>query len=141
MSATNGKILRVGLILLAVPQAITGLWALFAPRSFYDDFPGIAGPWVNVYGEFDPHLTGDIGASFTALAVLLLLAAAWMEVRLVQASLVAWLVFSIPHLVFHLRNIEGPDVGLSLAGLVAQVVGGAALLVLALRRGRSPARI
>lgn len=146
MSATAGAVvaprdaglLRAGLVLLAVPQAVTGLWALFAPRSFHDDFPAIAGPWVSPYGGFDPHLTGDVGSSFLALAVLLFLAAIWLELRLVQATLIAWLVFSVPHLIFHITDPRGGDLWLSLLGLVGQVVGGAALFALTFKRSPSP---
>ena len=33
-------VLRIGLAVLAVPALVIGVWAAFAPRSFYDDFPG-----------------------------------------------------------------------------------------------------
>ena len=31
--------LRILLVLLGVPSVVIGLWAGFAPRGFYDDFP------------------------------------------------------------------------------------------------------
>ena len=37
---------RVVLVFLAVPSALIAVWILVAPRSFYDDFPGLGAVWV-----------------------------------------------------------------------------------------------
>src|SRR3989304_4098891 len=54
--------LRAGLGLLAVAAAVVGAWALAAPRSFYDDFPGGGRSWVSAGGpcNADPirHVRG-----------------------------------------------------------------------------------
>ena len=52
---------RVGLGLLAVSAAIVGFWAEFAPKSFYDDFPGGGHHWVRVDGPYNQHLVRDVG--------------------------------------------------------------------------------
>ena len=83
-----------------MPQLIIGVWALAAPSSFYETFP-FGRAWVSALGPFDEHLVRDVGALFTALSVLLLIAAGVLERRLVQASLVAWLIYAIPHFVWH----------------------------------------
>lgn len=134
--AARPGVFRVGLLVLAASQVLTGAWALIAPRSFYDDFPGAGRSWVSVLGPYDEHLVRDVGASFTALVVLLVLAAVFLELRLVQAALVAWLVYSIPHLGYHLTTTDAYSVGdniASLAGLGLQVVLPAALLVMSVR--------
>ena len=48
--------IRFLLLTLGIPQGLIGMWALFAPRSFYDDFPVGTDGWVNALGPFDEHL-------------------------------------------------------------------------------------
>ena len=67
--------IRFLLLSLGLPQGLIGVWALFAPRSFYDDFPVGTDGWVNVLGPFDEHLVTDVGALFIGLALLLTIAA------------------------------------------------------------------
>lgn len=134
--AARPGIFRGGLLVLAATQVVTGLWALVAPRSFYDDFPGGGRDWVSALGPYDEHLVRDVGSSFTALVVLVVLAAVFLELRLVQVALIAWLVYSIPHFGFHLTATEPFSLGdniASLAGLGLQVVLPAALLVASVR--------
>lgn len=129
--------MRVGLSVLAVSQAGVALWALFAPSGFYEDFPGGGSQWVSALGPYNEHLVRDVGASFTALLVLLVLAAVFLERRLVQAALLAWLVYSVPHLAYHLTTTEAYSTGdnvASLAGLALQVGLPAVLLALTIRR-------
>jgi hypothetical protein len=96
--------LRGGLLILAAASLAVGLWALPAPRSFYDDFPMGGRGWVSTLGPYNEHLVRDVGALNLALGVLLLLAAALLERRLVQVSLVAYLVYAVPHFIFHLTT-------------------------------------
>lgn len=134
--------MRVGLSVLAVSQVGVALWALAAPRSFYDDFPGGGSHWVSSLGPYNEHLVRDVGASFTALLVVLVMAAIFLERRLVQAALVAWLVYSVPHLGYHLTTTDAYSTGdnvASLAGLGLQVVLPLVLLALSLRREERPA--
>ena len=134
--AARRGVFRAGLLVVAATQVLVGLWALIAPRSFYDDFPGGGRNWISSLGPYDEHLVRDVGSSFTALVVLLVLAAAFLELRLVQAALAAWLVFSIPHLAYHLTTTEAYSAGdnvASLAGLALQVVLPLVLLVLTFR--------
>ena len=79
-----------------------GLWALLVPRAFYDDFPLPGRDWISTLGPYNEHLIRDYGALNLALAVLLVAAAILLKHRLVQAALVTWLVFEVPHFVFHL---------------------------------------
>ena len=64
-------LLRGGLLFLAVTPLVGGLWALFAPRAFYEDFPLPGRNWVSTLGSYNEHLIRDYGALNLALAVLL----------------------------------------------------------------------
>jgi AhpD family alkylhydroperoxidase len=133
---------RAVMIALGAVQTVDGLWALFAPRSFYDDFPLGRGGWVSALPSYSEHLVTDIGALFLGTGVLLLLAAAWLERRVVIAALVTYLLFSVPHTVWHLTEL-GPYDGADLVGnvvtLAATVIAPLALLA-ALARSAPRAR-
>jgi hypothetical protein len=94
--------LRIGLLFLAATSLSSGLWALFLPRPFYEGFPLPGWDWVSTLGPYNEHLVSDYGALNLALGVLMVAAAFFLERRLVQASLVAWLAYAVPHFVFHL---------------------------------------
>ncbi len=132
----NREAIRFLLLALAVPQGLIGLWALVAPRSFYDDFPAGTDGWVHPLGPFDEHLVTDVGSLFVALAVLLIFAAIRLRRDLVIAAAVAWLLFSIPHFLWHVLNL-GPystaEAVSNTATLAWTVIGG--LLVVHLARG------
>ena len=136
----NG-ILRVALAILAVVSVELGIWATFAPRSFYDDFPGFGRHWVRVDGPYNEHLVRDFGALNLALAVVTIVALITLGRPLVIAVAIAWLAWGVPHLVYHLRHLDvfatGDKVA-NVAGLVAVPVLAVVVLILALRR---PARV
>ena len=100
------KFVRYGLIAVAVGQASTGLWALIAPRSFYGDFPAGRGGWVSATGPYNEHMTVDYGALSLALVTVLIAAAIVLERRLVLAAAGAYLVWSVPHFVYHLVTLD-----------------------------------
>lgn len=97
--------LRLLLGLLAATATVVGIWATFATRSFYDDFPGFAREWVSVDGPYNEHLTGDVGGLNLALAVVTGAAAIWLTRELIVTACVAWLVYSVPHLVYHAHHL------------------------------------
>jgi hypothetical protein len=132
---------RLVLGILAAVQATDGLYALFAPRSFYDDFPAGRG-WVEALPAYSEHLVRDVGALFLATAVVLAAAAIWLERRLVLVALVSFLVFSVPHTIYHLFNLEGISTGDAITEavlLVLTVLAPLALLVAMLRPPPRPA--
>lgn len=102
-------------ILLAILTALglfIGIWALVFPREFYADFPAFGfGSWVSGDGPFNEHLLRDVGELNLALAGAGLVAIlARTPVTLVVAGrvvAVAWLVYSIPHLGYHLEHLSG----------------------------------
>ena len=127
--------LRAGLGLLAVASAVVGAWALAAPRSFYDDFPGGGSSWVSAAGPYNEHLIRDVGGLNLTLALLLVVAAVLLERRLVIVALAAYLVNVVPHFIFHVTHMDvstGDQVGQTVS-LALAVLLPLALLPLAAR--------
>lgn len=134
---------RVVLLLLAASQLLTGLWAVIAPRGFYERFPGVGAPWVAVDGPFNAHLVGDAGAGFLATGVALLIAGVWLHRPVVIVALAAYLAHAVPHAAYHLRE-PAPALALSdqiasTLPLVLSVLVVAGLLIAWVRTG-APAR-
>ncbi len=135
------SIIRVGLVLLALPQALIGLWALLAPSDWFDTFPGADHSWLPAYGAYNEHLATDVGALFLALGLLLLGAAVYLERRLVQVALVAYLAFEVPHFVYHLGAddaLPSGDRTASAAALALTIVLAVVLLALTRRAATAP---
>jgi hypothetical protein len=135
---------RILLVGLGVPAVVIGAWAAFAPRSFYEDFPGFGQLWVRPDGPFNEHLARDVGELNVALAFVTLAAVVWCTPLLVRLVAGACLVDGIPHLVYHLRHLDplASDARVSsLAGLAIGPVVALVLLALATDRGRSGATI
>ncbi len=98
------KLIRILLIVLAVPNLFAGLWALVSPQSWYDNFPGWAPQLVAAYPPFNNHLVADAGAGLFAAGLLALFAAAWPKREVIIAAMVGVLAFIVPHTLFHLFN-------------------------------------
>ncbi len=99
-------LVRGGLALLSLQALVVGAWALFLPRSFYGDFPLPGRGWISALGPYNGHLLADVGAMYLALGVLLAVAAVSLIRELVRTSLFVWLVFAVPHLVFHAATLH-----------------------------------
>jgi Domain of unknown function (DUF4345) len=130
--------LRMGLSLLALIELVLGVWTLGFPESFYDDVPT-----VNLTPPYSEHLFRDFGGATLGLAIVLAAAAIWPETRLVITALLAYLAFSVPHLVFHVGHLHGATAGeaaLLTSGLAGLVVLPIALLVVAAVRARRTRR-
>lgn len=101
--------IHLALWVLGLPQAAIGVWALLWPRSFYDDFPLLGRAWVAGLGPFNEHLVRDVGSLFIALGVMMLIAARTMTRRAVIGACVVWLLYAVPHVIFHATHTEPFD--------------------------------
>lgn len=131
---------RFTLIALGLTQGLLGLYALFFPRSFYEDFPLGLG-WVEALPAYNEHLLTDFGGLFLATAVILLAAAIRLERRWVVISLVAFLAFSLPHTLWHMFNLEPYSTGNAIGNVVtlgATVLLPIGVLFLVARESREP---
>jgi alkylhydroperoxidase family enzyme len=124
---------------LGAVQLIDGLWATFAPSSFYGDFPFGRG-WVEALPAYNEHLMRDVGGLFLATGLVLIAAAVALERRLVIVAAVSYLLFAIPHAIYHLFNLEPYATGDAIANAItlAATVLLPAWLLFELARERSP---
>lgn len=131
---------RIALGYIAVVTGQIGAWALVAPRSFYDDFPGFGRAWVSVDGPYNQHLVRDVGALNLALVVVFVVAWVRLDRSSVSLAGAVALVWGVPHAVYHAVNTDGlgtGDLAASLSGLAGfALVGGG--LVWAARRDDTP---
>jgi hypothetical protein len=133
-------VVRIVLVIWAAVSLELAAWALLAPRSFYDDYPGFGRHWVRVDGPYNEHFVRDFGALNLALAVVTIAALITLSKPMVIAVAVAWLAWGVPHLVYHLRHLDlysTTDKVLNVVALAALPVVAVVVLALTLT---SPAR-
>ena len=127
---------RVGLVILAATGFLLGGWATATPRGFYDDFPGFGRHWVAMDGPYNEHLMRDFGALNLALAVVAVCALIWLTRPLVIATALAWIVYAVPHILYHATHLDhyetGDQIGI-IGGLVAAPIVAVVLLFTASR--------
>lgn len=126
---SSRTLFRFGLASLGGVQALLGVYALFSPRSFYEDFPFGRG-WVEALPAFNEHLLRDVGGLFIGVGLLLLAAAWWLDRRVIAIALVSYLAYSIPHAIYHFFNLEPYETADAVANVVT--LGGTVLVPLAL---------
>ena len=125
--------MRALLAALAVSAAFPGAWATFAPRSFYDEFPGAGRHWTAALPGYSEHLVTDVGAFYLGFALLLAWAALRPARELVVPVCSAFALFSALHLVWHVAHLDGLETvdkvlqTASLAAVLAASVGAVAL--------------
>jgi fucose 4-O-acetylase-like acetyltransferase len=118
---------RILLGILAATEAIVGVWAQFAPASFYRSFPGVGYAWVSLLPPYNEHLIRDVGSLSLALTVLLAAAAVTGQRLLSAIAVAAFVVYTVPHMIFHSFHLEG----FSTTDAVAQTMGFVLQLVVA----------
>ena len=130
---------RLMLWLLAVSAFGVGVQAEFFPRSFYDDFPSGRG-WVAMDGRYNEHLIRDVGALNLALLVLTIGAIVVGSRAISRITAVSWLVYSVPHLVYHLRHLTMAMPGADKVGIAVSLsIPVLAAIVMLFDRARVPA--
>jgi hypothetical protein len=133
---TYQRWIRIALGYLSLVSLEIGVWAQFAPRSFYDHFPGLGRAWVAVNGPYNEHLVRDVGGLNLGLAAVLIVALVTLSRPTIVAASVASLLYGIPHLVYHIANTDGlstGDIAVSLGGLALFAVIPIALIALSPR--------
>lgn len=128
--------LRTGLAIMATVQALVGAVALFFPRSFYARVPG-----VDLLPPYNEHLMTDVGELNLAIASGLVIAAVTLDRLLVRTVLAGYLLYAVPHLVFHLSHLSGFGTGTAVvqtAGLVILMLLPLGLLILTRSRNGVP---
>jgi hypothetical protein len=133
----------VALGLLAGTALLVGVWAQFFPRSFYTSFPSLGGQWVAVDGPYNEHLVRDVGGLNLALAVVTIVALVHRTAVLVRTAALAWIVYSVPHFVYHSAHLDlydGTETVLLVVSLAMAVVLPAWLFLDADRVSAAPAR-
>jgi nucleoside-diphosphate-sugar epimerase len=119
---------RLMLWILAFSSLSIGVQAEFSPRYFYDQFPFGRG-WVAMDGPYNEHLIRDFGALNLALFALTVGAIFVGTRTIARVAAATWIVYSVPHLVYHLRHLSMPMPG---AEKVVLVVSLAAPIVAAI---------
>ena len=94
------------LAVLLLSGLVVGGWASLAPTSFFADFPGGGRSWVSPLGPYNEHLTRDVASLNLALAALAAYALVRPGREVVRPTGVTWLVWAMPHLAYHLAEIE-----------------------------------
>jgi alkylhydroperoxidase family enzyme len=131
-------LVRVVLGALGLVQLVNGAWALFAPQSFYEEYP-LGRGWVELLPAYSEHLVRDLGGLYLATAGVLVGAALVMSRATVVIACVSWLLFALPHAIYHGFNLDPYPTSDAIANAV--VVTGAVLLpawVLAMGARRRP---
>jgi hypothetical protein len=113
---------RILVVIVAVGNAVVGLWAALAPQSFYDDFPGAGRHWVAVDGPFNEHLVRDVGVLNLALAAVALAVLLRPSRYLIQVLAGAELVYTLPHLLYHAAHLDLFDTSDKVALMVSLAV-------------------
>lgn len=129
-----GKHFRRGLLIaLAVSAFPVGAWAYFAPRSWYDQFPGFGMTWLPPLGPYNEHFCTDVGAAYLALTLLAVTAAIYVDNGVVvKVAALAWLTFNVLHWTYHLRMLHmygARDAALTITSLTVVALVSAALLI------------
>ncbi len=122
----------VALALLAFTGLSVGVQALADPRGFFGDFP-FGREWVASDGPFNLHLLRDFAALNLGIGALALVALVGRSRVLTRAAGLTWLLYGVPHLVYHAlnREVTGVDLAANLTSLAVFVVAAVVALVAA----------
>lgn len=113
---------RLALAYLALSGLFVGVWATFAPRSFFSDFPGLGHMWTAADGPYNEHLVRDVGDLNLALVIVTVAACVWFSRTLAITAALAWIVYSAPHLAYHAFNLGVVSPGDRVAEIVTLAI-------------------
>jgi hypothetical protein len=138
MTVTRG--IRIAAALVALPQLVTGIWAVVSPTTWYNDFPGVGPELVSAIPPYNDHLATDAGAGLLATALAVIVAAWWGDLAAIRISLLGFIVFVGLHGFFHVTHpsphLSAGENLYSSGVLVVEFALAVVLLVLAARTAR-----
>ena len=73
-------------------------------EELVESFPGFDPRLVAAEPPYNEHLVTDVGAGFLATGVVLLVAAVWANRAAIGIALLAFVAFTLPHVVYHATN-------------------------------------
>lgn len=130
--------IRIGLAFLTLDQLVVGAWNALWPDEFYRYFPT-----VDLTPPFSEHYARDFGGATLGIGLLLCIAFFRPRAHFVIPSVLAFLIYAVPHFFYHLAHLEGAALGDAIAltsanALVALL--GIAVVLVTLARDRRPFR-
>ncbi|MET9110179.1 hypothetical protein [Streptomyces zhihengii] len=82
------------------------VWGYFAPKTWYETFPGFGDGWLTRLGPYNEHLVADTAAMFLAMTVLTTAALCHpKDNRFAQVTGASWLAFNVLHLLYHVQHL------------------------------------
>jgi hypothetical protein len=118
MEESTRRWARGVLAVIGLAGAEVSVWALIAPKHFFEHFPGGGRHWLSALPPYNEHLLRDYAAGVFAVTVLALWAAVAGDRRLIQAALVASAALAAPHIAYHLTTIDSYSLGDNLASFL-----------------------
>ena len=125
---------RMLLVVLGVPNVVTGAWAVMAPHDWYENFPGWAPHLISAFPPYNEHLATDAGIGLLVTGLLALGAAVWPRRDVVLTASAAYAVFALIHAAFHLltpaadHRLDGAEAAVNNATLVAAAAASAVVV-------------
>ena len=132
---------RLLLVIMLVGNLFVGLWAAFAPRSFYVSFPGGGRAWVSVDGPYNEHLVRDVGTLYLALAAITIAALVRPTRYLVAVVAGSSLVAFLPHFTYHLFHLDQYQASDKIGQTVSLGIGIVAAIILGIRALKVPTAV
>lgn len=120
MAALLARLLFAG---LAVVGGVIGVWAEASPTNFYRNFPGFGHHWLPPMGAYNEHMLRDFGALNLGLTVAALVAVVALTRSTALAVGLAWFVYGVPHLAFHLAHTDAYSTADNVANLTSLALG------------------
>jgi uncharacterized protein YbjT (DUF2867 family) len=114
---------RAFVIALASMTATLGMWAGFAPESFFErgPLPFLDTGWVAKLPPYNEHLVRDYGFMNLGMTVVLAVAAIKPTPTLVRSASAGFLVFGAAHVVFHSVHLQHFSLGEAIAMMASNV--------------------